>query len=306
MWAPRVSGGSASAHDVPVDGGTVVGSGVLRFPTSSAATTALPAGRYAFGFLLHADDTTDALATAADDGSYTLRADSPAGVEMVGSMVQLVSDAGVTSSFVVQWGARSTGVTYDVEWTQRYRDAAGRWYIGAWRPWSGFTGTARTSGTFGAEGGTVASPTKTYFIRVRARDSIGNLSPWSAFHQYVVPVDDRYSFITYGGAWRSASAGSAYLGTLRTTTSTGTLRLAADTAGFTLVGERCPTCSRLRVRVDGGAWQTVETFATAAAPRRQLHYTGSFGAIGRHAVEVQALATPGRPRVALDAIAVIR
>lgn len=309
VWAPRANGGAASSHDVPVDGVSAPGgSSVLQFPSPAAGPTALPAGRYVFGFLLDPFDETAVLGLPRniDDGTYTLRADSPAGVFVSGPAVQLVTDAGVTSAFAVRWGARSTNVVYDLEWTQRYRDAAGRWYIGAWRAWSGFTGTTRTSGTFGVDGATVASPTKTYFIRVRARDTLGNVSPWSAFRQYVVPVDDRYSFISYTGMWRSDASGSAYLGTLRTTASTASLRLAADTAGFTVVGERCPTCGQLRLRVDGGPWRTVDTRGATTSPRTQLHYTGSFGAIGRHTLEVQALATPGRPRVAIDAIAVIR
>jgi len=308
VWAPLQSGGAASAYDAPVDGiGHPLGSGTLRFP-SGPVLTGYPAGRYVTGFLLDPYDERRALglATGDDDGDYALRVDAPGGVTVTGAPVQLVSDRGTASSFVVQWAARSSGVTYDVEWTQRYRNAAGTWYIGAWRPWSGFTGTTRTSGTFGAEGGTVAEPTKTYFLRVRGRDSAGNVSTWSAFRQFVVPVDDRYSFIRYTGAWASLGSSASYLGTLRSTTSVAGLTLGADTAGFTIVGERCPTCGQLRIRVDGGSWRTVETYTSSVAARQQLLYTGSFGSIGRHTLEVQTLATPGRPRVAIDAIAVIR
>ncbi|HVE62845.1 MAG TPA: S8 family serine peptidase [Mycobacteriales bacterium] len=309
VWAPMIAGGSASAYDVPVDSiEGPLGNGTLSFPSPGAARVSYPAGRYAVGFLLDPYDErrTAGTATGADDGEYFLKLDTPTGVTITGATVQLVSDRRTTSSFVVQWAARTPGVTFDVEWTQRYRNAAGQWYIGEWRPWFGFTGTSRTTGTFGEEGGTVAEPTKTYFLRVRGRDSVGNVSSWSAFRQYVVPVDDRYPFVRYTGAWSSSTADSAYLGTLHSTTAVAGLTLAADTAGFTVVGERCPTCGLLRIRVDGGSWRTVDSYASTTLARQQLLYTGSFGAIGRHTLEVQTLATRGRPRVALDAIAVIR
>ncbi len=309
VWAPAQPGGSASAYDVPVDAiDGPLGSATLAFPSSGASSVGLSAGRYVVGFLIDPYDARGAAgaATDADDGDYSLRVDAPAGVAMTGAAVQLVSDRRTSSSFVAQWGARSAGISYDVEWTQRYRNASGAWYIGDWQSWSGFTGTTRTSGTFGTEGGTVATPTKTYFLRVRGRDSAGNVSPWSAFRQYVVPVDDRYAFVRYTGAWTSSGSATAYLGTLRSTTAVAGLTLAADTAGFTVVGERCPTCGLLRVRVDGGPWRTVDSYRAATATRQQLLYTGSFGSIGRHTLEVQTLATRGRPRVAIDAIAVIR
>lgn len=308
VWAPTQPGGVASSHDVPVDGAPAPGPGTLRFPSGAASTVAYPAGRYVVGFLLDPHDELGPrqVPFAADDGVYTLRLDTPAGVALIGATTQLVSDVGTASAFVPRWTSRSTGVRYDVEWTQRYRDAAGRWYIGAWRPWSEFEGTTRTSGSFGVEGGTRAEQTKTYFLRVRAHDAVGNVSAWSAFKQYVVPVDDRYAYVRYGAGWLSRSSATAYLGTLRTTTAATSFTLAADTAGFTLVGERCPSCGLLRVRVDGGPWRSVDTWAATTRSRQQLHYTGSFGAIGRHTLEVQTLATPGRPRVSVDAIAVIR
>ena len=59
-----------------------------------------------------------------------------------------------------------------------------------------------------------------------------------------------------------------------------------------------------KVLIDGKAVATVDDRASATAVRR-IVYAKLFTGTGRHEIEIQAVGTPGRPRVDLDVLLVV-
>ncbi len=295
VWAPTTVNGVADSGDAPVGADdTEVSEGTYRY-----CATGRPAGTYAAGFVLFSPDGN---APGAFD-PYRMTLHFPTMLSSL-NVPPTSTNVSSTATFPFSWSSSTPGNRFDIQYTWRQRNAAGVYSIGAWRAWRvGLTGT---SGTFGGSYPT-GVPGTTYFLRVRARDADDKLGPWAPFKHSVMPVDDRYVYVKYGPGWSKTGGTGRYLGTLSVASAAGRfLTYDADTAGFTIIGDRCPTCGQLRVIVDGVTRAVIDTRAATTQVRQQLHYTGNFGSIGRHRLRLEVIGTPGRPRVALDGIAIIR
>ena len=156
---------------------------------------------------------------------------------------------------------------------------------------------ATASRTFGFRAGT-------WDLEVRARDAVGNYGAWRST-RVIVPTDDRaYAFSA--GNVRATSA-SSYLGTLTSTSHTGSQMVATSTDGtaFYLIGRVGPTNGKLRVTIDGVS-TTIDTAyyqGVRATTRyeRVLLFSAALVA-GPHTVTITALGTTNRPTIAIDAM----
>ena len=217
----------------------------------------------------------------------------PAAVPRVtpnGSVLEALAAGG--PGFTARWGAAlPAGQVYDVQLGVRVRSAAGTWSAPAWQAWRT---TPAGSGVVSAVAG------RTYHLRARVRDAAGNVTPWSATAVAPVPFDDRA--LTAAGTWSALTAPGRYRGTLRAASAAGAkLSFTVEAAGLSLVADRCATCGKVRVYVDGVLKATVDTFASSTQPRRVVWST-SFSKIGKHTVAVVVAGTPGRPAVRVDGL----
>jgi hypothetical protein len=156
---------------------------------------------------------------------------------------------------------------------------------------------ARTVTFTGAQG-------TSYFFQVKGTDGFGNATALSTAKSASVPLDERYYAASYSAGWTSASgAAGRWLGTVRYTTSAGkTMTGRFETSSFQVIGDRCSTCGKLEVWVDGVKKATVDTYATSTKTRQALYTSGFYGSVKPHTIKVVALGTAGHPRVGLDAI----
>ena len=196
--------------------------------------------------------------------------------------------ASTTESFSVRWQAADS-TAYDVEVK---RDLGG-----AWQSWQ--TGTSARQATY------AAPAPGTYFIRARgiAGDELG---AWSPVVSTVVPVDDASSNVVYRGTWTQTSAAStAFMKTLHSSSSVGSsCSFAFVGRSVALICDKGPKHGKLRVYV-GRAKRptaTIDTFARPHRPR-QLVFTKTWPRSAAHTLRVKVLGTPGRPTVAVDALA---
>lgn len=197
-----------------------------------------------------------------------------------------------TASFPATWGpALPAGQTYEVQYGTRSSPTAAPTYKGF------YSGTA-TKGTIAGAAG------KTYYLRARVRQGAA-ATGWSVAAAAPVPYDDRA--LTTSGKWKNLSGQKGrFLGTLRTSGVAGaslTLRQYGST--YALIADRCPTCGKVKVYVDGRLKATVDTVAKATAVR-QVVWSTTFGSIGRHTVKLVVVGTKGRPNVRVDGLAARR
>ena len=94
-------------------------------------------------------------------------------------------------------------------------------------------------------------PGETYRFRLRARDSLGNRSPYS-FGITTVPRDDRSPRLRFAGGWQRLRSTSAYERTLRRTRVSGASVSFVFRGGrLALIGRRSPGAGRLLVQIAG-------------------------------------------------------
>jgi hypothetical protein len=109
----------------------------------------------------------------------------------------------------------------------------------------------------------------------------------------------------YRGSWASPSSTAHYFSTLRSSPTGGaSAAISGYTAGFTLVGQRCPWCGRFAIYIDGRYIRTVDTYASSARARAPL-YTITWPSIGHHLLQLVVVQAGGK-RVYLDGIAIVR
>jgi subtilisin family serine protease len=148
----------------------------------------------------------------------------------------------------------------------------------------------------------------TYRFRVRARDAVGNWSPWavSTLTYRPVVVNERSSKITYKGTWSKVSSSSATSGTLLSTRSNGASATYTFTGkGIAVVAPRSTSRGWLRIHVDGVLVKTV-SLRTSTLQHRRILYAREWPASGTHTIKVTAVTSGSRPLVSLDAFIVVR
>ena len=157
----------------------------------------------------------------------------------------------------------------------------------------------KTSATTGTLTGTVGA---VYQVQARATDSLGTVGPWSSWQTVTMPVDDRGLGVGYTGAWTTGSSTPYYGGTYRSTSAAdATVTATAYTDQISVIGAKSPTSGQATVTVDGVVKATIDAYATTAVARQTLATISL--PYGSHTVTVTNLATPGRPRLFLDALA---
>jgi hypothetical protein len=117
-------------------------------------------------------------------------------------------------------------------------------------------------------------------------------------------IADSSRRITWNGRWSTARHPSYFGGSVHWTTSAGAkATLVFDGDRIRWIGPTGPTRGRAKVYIDGRLKTTVNLYSARFHARRVL-FSSSI-ADGRHRITIVALATPGRPMVAIDAFEVI-
>ena len=169
----------------------------------------------------------------------------------------------------------------------------------------GSTWTPVTSGAQTAVNVTLAT-SGTVRFRVRGIDNAGNVGDW-AYGPPLAPrlVQQGSSGVRYAGAWTRATGARYSGGSVRyakASTASATYRVAARSIAF--VTTRGPSRGKVRVYVDGTLVVRLDT-GRASLRYRDQAWTRTWASAGTHTVRLVVAGTPGRPRVDLDAFAVL-
>ena len=246
---------------------------------------------FADGGNIAADPSNPTHFLASGDGVYqlNLNADTtpPVITQQATMMSLLTGTAGTTIPVKVSYlAADPNGIaSYDLQ-----RLAGGTWAA---------VGTAGT-----ATSRNVTVPGGAQQFRVRATDPARNTSDWEATPAQPVVVTQQYSTaIHYTGTWIGTSSSTLLGGSARYTTGRG----ASATFTFTgrsvgLVMTRAGLRGKATVTIDGAA-VTLDT-RTTTLHTRQILWVRQLSA-GTHTIRIANQATPGRPRIDLDAILTI-
>ena len=150
-------------------------------------------------------------------------------------------------------------------------------------------------------------PGHTYRFEVRARDRAGNLGGWVAgatLRAYL--PQQTYAGLTWKGTWKSATVAQCSGGSVRYATTAGASAAYSFTgrsiAWVTTLG---PDRGAAKVYVDGVLVTTIDLHASTLVYRR-IAFAKSWSAAGAHSLRIVVVGTAGRPRVDVDAFAVIR
>ncbi len=215
-------------------------------------------------------------------------------------------------------------VQYDVEYRHGHAES-GLFWDAPWAAWQ--TNVTQTSTTMSLATANREIETGDWFeFRVRAVDPVTlETGPWSASVISTVPMDDNWHHqtwispdsdfgdITFHAPWSTLHNSGDYFGADHTTTKK------AEVLGsiFTLYGRtlsiygtKCPACGRFTVSMQVGHLGnhyrgpvTVDTRA-GSTQHRVLLYRTSIPYQEIHDFDLITQATPGRPRVSIDAYAV--
>jgi len=198
--------------------------------------------------------------------------------------------------------------SYDIAWRVTTRNSAGARTLGPLQTWR--TATTATSAVFGRSGSPVKPvPGVTYRFSVRAHDDdAGQTGAWSRTATTGIPLDDRATALHYTGTWKSASAASAWAGTVRTFATKGAyVSFTANGIQLRVVATKKANGGRFAVVVDGrtaGRSARSTTYAAKTA-YRQVVFTRTLGTtVTSHKVQLRVLAgsTSTRSTVTLDAV----
>ncbi len=155
---------------------------------------------------------------------------------------------------------------------------------------------------------TVAIPSgHSYRFEVRARDRAGNVGAWLA-GATIRPalVQESNVGIAYRGTWRlGESSHYSELGALFATTPGATAKLSFVGRGIAFVTTRGPDRGAVRVYVDGELIGTADTHAPGSI-FRSVVFSRTWAVSGFHTLKLVVVGTPGRPRVDLDALEILR
>lgn len=146
--------------------------------------------------------------------------------------------------------------------------------------------------------------------RITAHDCAGNTTSRQTLVTPVVTQEDGWTYgypgvkIAYRGSWGVAKC-SCFSGDQAKYTSVPgaqalITRIWSAGAHVALVMEKAPNRGQFTVSVDGVPQATIDSYA--AAPTHRTVVWDSVMPTGKHTVQLKNLATPGRPRIDLDAV----
>jgi len=146
-----------------------------------------------------------------------------------------------------------------------------------------------------------------YQYRVRAVDRAGLWSGWQ-YGPVLRPAlyQETTTALSWGGSWLRYAVTGASGGSVRGSTQAGAwARFTASARSIGWVAVRAPNRGRASVYVDGVLVGTVDLYATTVQPAR-LVFVRSWTSVGTHSVTARVSGTTGRPRVEVDAFALLR
>ncbi len=154
---------------------------------------------------------------------------------------------------------------------------------------------------------TTLSNGRTYRFRVRTRDHAGNVSGWVEGALLKSGLTQQTSSgITYRGTWSTGNVDSYSGGSARyTKSSTASATYTVTGRGVAIVTTRSTDRGKVKVYIDGDYVRTVDLYRSSVE-YRILAFATKFSSRGTHTIKLVGVGTSGRPRVDLDAFAVIR
>jgi hypothetical protein len=151
------------------------------------------------------------------------------------------------------------------------------------------------------------TPGKTYRFEVRARDALGNVGSW-AVGPTLRPqlVQQTSGALRWKGSWRTATSSGFSGGSVRYTTAAGAVAKYSFTGrAVALVTTLASTRGKVKVYLDG-AYVTTLDLSSGDYTARRLAFSRAWASSGTHTIKLVAVGTSGRPRIDLDAFAVLR
>jgi hypothetical protein len=144
---------------------------------------------------------------------------------------------------------------------------------------------------------------RTYLIEVRARNSLGLWSAWSAPRSFALSLAQAETSSAFDkvGTWKSVALSGASGGAVASSTASGAIiRYSFSGRSVALVATRGPGRGTADVYVDGYRVTTIDLYSSTLMTR-QVVFTRSWASSGSHVVSLQIHTTSARPRVDLDA-----
>lgn len=154
---------------------------------------------------------------------------------------------------------------------------------------------------------TTLSSGRTYRFRVRTRDHAGNVSGWVEGALLKAGLTQQTSSgITYRGTWSTGKVTSYSGGSARfTKSSTASATYTVTGRGVALITTKSTDRGKVKVYIDGTYVRTVDLYRSSVE-YRVLAFSMKFSTRGTHTIKLVGVGTSGRPRVDLDAFALIR
>jgi subtilisin len=143
-----------------------------------------------------------------------------------------------------------------------------------------------------------------YQYRLRARDSVGNWSPWAIGASTTSRlVQDSSASIAWKGTWKRYTYVNASGGTTRYATAAGaSARMTFSGRAIALVAPLGSARGSAKIYLDG-VYKATRSFRNSTGRSRVIMYTAAFPNVSTHTVEVRL---SGNGRVDLDAFVIFR
>jgi subtilisin family serine protease len=172
-------------------------------------------------------------------------------------------------------------------------------------------GAWTTIGSYGATTRTAVVPLTTgasQQLRDRAKDVLGNWSPWVAGTTFRTALtQNSSSAFRYTTGWRRVSSANASGGSVTYSTTAGArARVAVTGKEIALVMPVGPSRGSFRVYVDGASQGVFSSYRASGNLSRQIVWRMAFGTSASRMVEIRNMGTAGHSRVDLDAVLVLR
>jgi hypothetical protein len=306
------------------DDGTVVawgdGAGASNVePSAITDAVGIAAGSYT-SYLLRA--TGEVVAWGADQyrqvsdapkaGVVKLGAGNGQGLAITTAVPDTTAPTAATKSIVLRTGAALAGTALPVSLSWSGSDEPGGSGIGHYEVQRRVNGGAWTDVSAAAAGpalATTVASTGTTEFRVTAVDKAGNRSTPSAW-TLLRPalVQQRSSAIVYRGTWRTSSSSRYSGGSVRYATRSGASAKYTFTGrGIALVTTRALARGKVKIYLDGATTPTATVdLRSSTTSHRVLAWVKSWSVNGRHTVKIVCAGTAGRPRIDLDAFAILK
>jgi hypothetical protein len=195
-----------------------------------------------------------------------------------------------SNALTVSWGGTpgtNPIATYDV----RYRKAAYSGAFGAYTPW--LSATALTTSGF------ATAPGYTYCFSELARDTLANVSSWTAETCTTAPLDDRS--LTRKGSWSAKTGSAFYRSTYLSSTAKGAklTRTGVKAKRIVLVATTCAKCGSVKVYWGTKLLKTVSLKSAKTVNRKLISIT-TFSSVSSGTLSIK-VSTSGK-KVMIDGV----